>query len=502
MPNSSVSNPLFTTKPSAPALAVLSGLSLALIAFSQTGGIYDGDEGLHLVAALAVKSGRQPYVDFFYWHQPLYLYLASAWMSVFGESWRSVHVLSAMLTAAAAVLVGTFTPGFVKAPQWRTRFGVVAASLFALNVLVLKWGTIGHNYALCLVLSVAAFRLVIVAAQRPDLSLVFCGGLLAGGAMATSLLMALLGPILLIWFMLNNEAGNWKAKSACFVGAATIPFLPLMWLSLAAPYATFFDLIAHHLFYRVPVDDASEVHWEVLFSWLRSPQALLLVLLSALGLWSVGKGAGYDARARSHAYLCAAIVVAVGTFVAISHPPARTPYFVLVTPFLAILAALGTHASAQRLRTARAGSVTLAVLGFFVLAALGSLYRERSWVSEWSRVEAFAEAVNQVTPAHASFYTSYTFVYFAARHLPPPGLENGWASLMPIPPDLFATLSVIPAAEVAESVRSGGFYSTLLWRDDSRFNTATLEQAYTEARELDRYFVLRWNPASGDPSVR
>lgn len=467
-------------------------VSAALIAFSQTGAIYDGDEGLHLVAALAVKDGQRPYVDFFYWHQPLYLYLAASWMALVGESWRSVHVLSAVLTAACAVLVGTIGIGAGQMGTRQTLSGVVGASFFGLNVLVLKWGTIGHNYALCLLLSVAGFGLVIRTVRQPGVWGAFWTGFCAGGATATSLLVVPLAPMLLIWLILNNTAGDWRAKSVYFLGATMIPFLPLSWLALDAPYPTFFGLVAHHLFYRAPIDNVTALQWEILLSWSKSPQALMLILLSAIGLWAAVRHPDGKA-ARNHFYLCASLVIAIGIFVAVIHPPARTPYFVLTTPFLAMLAAAGTDALAQRVRPARPSWVVALMVGFFILSGVGSIYRERSWISEWARVESFAAAVNRVTPAEASFYTSYAFVYFAARHRPPPGLENGWASHMPLSADLLSSLRVMPASVASEKVRSGGFETTLLWRDDPRFDRATLERVYRQARDLDRYFVLRWD---------
>ena len=481
------------TLPPAARWLPLTIVSAALIAFSQTGAIYDGDEGLHLVAALAVKDGQRPYVDFFYWHQPLYLYLAASWMAVVGESWRSVHALSAVLTAACAVLVGTVGTGAGQTETRRTWSGVVGASFFGLNVLVLKWGTIGHNYALCLLLSVAALALVIRTVRQPGVWGAFWTGFFAGAATATSLLVVPLAPILLIWLVLNNTAGDWRAKSVCFMGAAVIPFLPVIWLAIEAPYPTFFGLVAHHLFYRAAIDNATTLQWEILLSWSKSPQALMLILLSAIGLWFAARAPHSDKAARNHFYLCASLVIAMGVFVTVIHPPARTPYFVLTTPFLAMLAAAGTDALAQRVRPARPSWLVALVVGFFILSGVGSIYRERSWVSEWARVESFAEAVNRVTPADASFYTSYAFVYFAARHRPPPGLENGWASHMPLSADLLSSLRVMPASVASEKVRSGGFDTTLLWRDDPRFDRVTLERVYRQARDLDRYFVLRWD---------
>src|SRR5688572_15568505 len=65
----------------------ITALAAALLTFSQTGVVFDGDEGLHLVAIHLVNAGQRPFADFFYWHEPLYLYLASAWTRIAGEGW-------------------------------------------------------------------------------------------------------------------------------------------------------------------------------------------------------------------------------------------------------------------------------------------------------------------------------------------------------------------------------------------------------------------------------
>jgi hypothetical protein len=294
--------------------------------------------------------------------------------------------------------------------------------------------------------------------------------------------------------ILNNNAGDWRRKAGAFLAAVLIPFLPLAWLVVEAPYQTYFGLIAHHLFYRAPVEAAAALHWEILLSWTTSPQALLLIALSGLGLRRLTRQRDSDVAARSQAFLCASLVAGIGAFAASVHPPARIPYFVLMTPFLAMLASAGSHALALRVRPPRTVGVMALLVGLFAVGAAHSVWRERAWVSEWARVERFAQAVNRVTPSHATFYTSYPFVYFAARHLPPPGLENGWASHMNLPLDGFETLRVLPASVVAERVRVGAFDATLLWRDDPRFAARALEQVYREGRDLDRYFVLRWEP--------
>ncbi|HWU41276.1 MAG TPA: hypothetical protein VN203_26785, partial [Candidatus Acidoferrum sp.] len=84
-------------------LAALVPVVAGLMAFSQTLAWY-GDEGMHLLAGQLVNAGKRPYLDFFYQHPPLYAYLTAGWMRVFGDNWRSAHVLSALLAGGCIFL--------------------------------------------------------------------------------------------------------------------------------------------------------------------------------------------------------------------------------------------------------------------------------------------------------------------------------------------------------------------------------------------------------------
>lgn len=83
---------------------LLASLTALLLAFSQSVAFY-GDEGFHLLAPRRVNTGRRLYLDFFYPHAPLYVYLSAAWMRVVVDTWRSVHALSALWTNTSIALV-------------------------------------------------------------------------------------------------------------------------------------------------------------------------------------------------------------------------------------------------------------------------------------------------------------------------------------------------------------------------------------------------------------
>src|SRR3954471_20967206 len=88
-------------------IAVVSLLGAGFAVISQ--GYYEhGDEGFYLVASQLVALGKRPYLDFYFQHCPLYPYPAAAWFWLFGSSWRSAHLLSALLPFLCAAMMSAF----------------------------------------------------------------------------------------------------------------------------------------------------------------------------------------------------------------------------------------------------------------------------------------------------------------------------------------------------------------------------------------------------------
>ena len=82
-------------------------LAVPLLAYSQTVA-YFGNEPFHLLAAQLINAGKKPYLDFFYQHPPLFAYLTAVWMRIFGETWRSAHLFSALLTVGCIIAVTNY----------------------------------------------------------------------------------------------------------------------------------------------------------------------------------------------------------------------------------------------------------------------------------------------------------------------------------------------------------------------------------------------------------
>ena len=251
---------------------LLASLTTLLLAFSQTVAFY-GDEGFHLLAARLVNTGRRLYLDFFYPHAPLYVYLTAAWMRAVGDTWRSVHASSALCTSASIALVTWYVFTRSRGSRWRRANAASAALLMGLNVLVVWYGTIGQPYGLALVLIVAAFLLVVASVDRVGGPRPFLAGLCAGTAAASLLLTAPVAPILCLWLLRHAGPGHRFKTGAYFLAGTGLPFLPLLWLMAHGPREVLFDVVGYHLLYRATwVDRSLSVRESLrtLASWLNS----------------------------------------------------------------------------------------------------------------------------------------------------------------------------------------------------------------------------------------
>lgn len=472
--------------------AVLAALSVGLLTFSQTVAWF-GHEGFYLLAAQLINAGKRPYVDFFYAHPPLYPYLNAAWMRVFGETWRSAHVLSALLTGASIVLVAGFVFTRFREPAWRLAGGVAAALLMGLHLHVLRFGTVAMPYGLCLFLSVASFRLVTEAMDRPRGFLPLWAGLCAGAAAAASRLAAPVGPLLFLWMVWHNRTGDRMKRCAQFLGGAAISFLPLLWLAVQAPRQVLFDIVEYQHYYfnsAVPTRVLTLHNLKVFQAWLNSTQDFLLVLLAAVGLLFLRERSEWDARQRAEFYLCAWLTGGLGVYLA-SYFPTFPHYFVLLIPFLSILASVGVYAIGSRVwNSTRPGWLVLGLLGLFAVGLAKSAYQQRLYLHPyWREIEAFAREVNRVTPSDGLVYANEA-TYFAARRLPPPGLENQYTLDLNLPPAFAASMHIVPQAQVDNWLAQGRFATVWIGADDPRVESLGLLRLYARRKEVKKAHIF------------
>jgi 4-amino-4-deoxy-L-arabinose transferase-like glycosyltransferase len=459
-------------------------LFLGLLVYSLTVAVA-WDEGFHLLAAQLIKAGKRPYLDFLFPQTALNAYWVAAWMRLFGESWRMVHALAAVLTAGAVLLTGDFVLRRFPILNWRLAAALTAAFATGLNVMVFQYGAIGQGYGLCLFLIVAAFRISIFTVERRTLLWPLLAGFTAGAAAASSLLTAPVGPVLLLWMTLQNRMGNRWMKSAAFVLGAFVPFLPLLWLFVQAPRLVRFNIFDYHLFFRqVEWEGAIRHDLEVLTSWIDSSQAVLLGLLALGGLLFIVRRSDWDRPKRAEFYLCGWLALALSVHISNAHPTFAR-YYLFTAPFLAILAAVGLYAAGSRLYTPDrpwAPVIMLTVLLFLGLAR--AIYNGHENMN-WHDFEQVAKKVQEVTPPRQLLLAD-EFVYFLLRRQPPSGMElEDSHKLNKLPPDLAAALHVLPRKELDQQVKLGRFSTVETCDDDSeRMEALHLPQLYSKKADV------------------
>jgi 4-amino-4-deoxy-L-arabinose transferase-like glycosyltransferase len=476
--------------------ALVAAVSAGLLLFSQTLAFY-GDEGFHLMAAKYINAGRTPYLDFYYQQAPLYAYLNAGWMRLFGDSWRSAHALSTLLTVGTLLLVAGFVFARVREPEWQAITAMIATLLTGLHAVVIQFGTIGQPYGLCLFLIVAAFRLAVAAVDRDKWWLPAGAGLCAGAAAASSLLAAPVAPIIFVWMVRHPAINNKRTQCARFLVGAVAPVLPVLWVAAQAPRQALFNIVEYHLLYRRP--SLTEAMWLDLHTvhsfWIGSVQGLLPALLAIVGLLFLAGRADWGPRRRAEFYLCGWLIAGQSLYLA-NTLPSFEQYFIFLIPFLSILAAVGVWAIGSQIWSARRPVLLMAlVVGLFAagLARPASLMQQDVSMN-WSDYEAIAREVNQVTPRDGLLWADDEFIYIAARRLPPPGLEStrGLESV-PLPSALAAGLSIAHFSQRCEWLRTGRFDTVVLdGAENPIAKTLGLSRLYAGQKQLNNY-ALYWD---------
>jgi hypothetical protein len=472
-------------------LLVVAILELALLIYSQAVA-YWGDESLHLVAGLLMNAGKRPYLDFFYHHPPLFAYLVFVLMRVFGESWRVVHAASALLTGGCVLLTSLYVFRRTRDAQSPVTLPIVAALLVGLNCYVICFGTVALPYGFCLFFAVAAFVLITESVDQKGNMFAFAAGACAAIASAAYLLTAPIVPLLFVWMILNNRKGTRGRKCAWYLVGLAIPFLPLLWLVVRSPHQVWFDLVEYHLFHRAGRDLDVWFNLREIAGWFVSIQGVILVGLAALAFFSTRWRDKFDKRLRPELHLLFALVLALCILISIARPTSSF-YFVLITPFLAMLAAFGLCALWIRVRTSlRFVCVLLLVLAYAGgLSAQRYIWRRQTSYTDHRVVANIAKTVGEVTPAAGMIY-AFEAVYFEGHRLPPPGLENRFN----------------PASQADEWLKAGRFDTVCIGSTNPRVETFKLLERYAKRQTINMNgppFYILWGknaPPSGEGEAR
>jgi len=462
--------------------AVVALVGAGLIVYARTLA-FVWDEGFHLLAAQLILRGKKPYLDFCFPQTPLNAYFNAGWMRLFGQSWRAVHMLATLALIGSILLTADFI--LVRCPvrRWRLPGSIAAVMLLALNRSVVEFATAGQAYAMCMLFSVAAFRVTILAVEREGLLLPFAAGLLIGSGSACSLLIAAAAPVLLIWMLRYSQPGNRLARTAVFLVGAAIPFVQVVWLFVQAPRLVFFNIIQYQAFYRrVNWGPATQQDLEVALSWVDSTTALVIVVLMAASLVFIAKKSCWSASQRSQFYLCGWLALAMSAELMTAHPTFAR-YFIVVAPFLAILAVPGLYVIDWQIFKPDEPMWPMAMLACLLSLGLAKgLYDHRD-MTTWKDTEKVAKKVEEVTPPGAPLLAE-ELMYFVTRRPPPSGMEFSYSHQLELPPAQAAALHIISNAELKRLV-AARTYVTAESCDSDVMDSLKLATMYVHKEDIE-----------------
>jgi hypothetical protein len=488
---------------------ILCGIVLLMgagyILYSQTWA-FAWDEGFHILTAQLIKDGRLPYIDFFFPQTPLNAFWNAAWMRLFGDSWRMVHAVAAVEAIGAVFLTADFVYRHMPVPRWRLPSSLLVAVLVASNIQVLQFGPVGQGYALALLLSVGAFRLAVWAVGVSNPLAAALAGMAASAAAGATLLAAPYAPVLLLWLVVYNRAGQRWMKAVAFLVGAMVAWLPVLWLFLQSPRVVRFNIFDYHMRYReVDWSDAIPHDIDVLTSWLESSQALVLGLLAIAGLayiisvarrgpqayaTSINATEGqrhlpqiaWDRARRSELYLFAWLTLAEIIHIARAHPTFAR-YFLLVVAPVSILAVTGLYVVGSRLgRPDRPWWAVAPTMLLVLLAIARATYDERDTM-HWSDLVKITDKIKQVTPPGATLLADES-IYFLTNRIPPEGLEHRDSHKLKLDSGFAKTLHVMSKADLKKKV-AGGAFATVQSCDDDEMTDLGLDDLYEHNAEFD-----------------
>ncbi|MBV8844634.1 MAG: hypothetical protein JO307_17645 [Bryobacterales bacterium] len=463
-------------------------LAAVLLAYSQTFA-FAWDEGFHLLAAQLIKQGRRPYLDFALAQTPLNAYWNGGWMRVFGDKWRGIQTMDALVTTSALMLAA----GFLRS-RWREQsgWGTVALLLAGASPLVFEFGTIGQAYAIGLLMIVLAFRLATDCVRRNRTLLAAAAGFCSAAAAGSTLLTAPAAPVLLLWLIVCSPRQARWSRIAAFAGGAAIAITPILVLVAESPQRVIFDMFRYHMFYRRSDWPGSTRHdLEIFASWVDSPRGIMFAILSASGLWFILKKSGWDHATRREFYLAGCLAAALGLYVSTAHPT-FVQYYVFAIPFLAILSAVGLYAIAMRLSPARA---TWLAAGVSIWACMGlakEIYDKREDQS-WPRMEAVARKVDLVTAPGAPLYAD-EHIYFLTKRTPPPGNEYISSHKLRLPKPLSEMVHIVPQPEWDRRIMAGEFATVETCEEEDWIKKRKLTEIYKQREEVSECTVF-WDRA-------
>ena len=441
------------------------------------------DEGYHLLAAQLILLGKRPYLDFVFPQTPLNAYWNALWMGILGQSWRPIHLIAALETMAAVYITADFVLRRFPFAGWRLAAALTTVVVFGLNDAVFKFGAVAQPYGICLLLSAASLRSAVAAVERESRWLAALAGACAAGAAASSLLTAPVVPVLLVWTWFYSTPARRLGSCLSLLGGAVVPFLPSVWLLLHGPEQVIFGTIAYQLLYRrLDWPGAIDHDAGVMLSWVDSGQALILIVLSLGALGFVRSRKDWTRLQRAPFYLCGWMALALAFHISQAHPTFAW-YYLLMLPFLGVLAPLGLYALGSKL--GYADRPFMALLPVAVLGVLGlakSVHAEWGYI-RWSSYEELAARVDAVSAPQTRIFADEQ-IYFLTRRMPPEGQEIEDSHKMILPAQKAALLHIVPRADAYRHIKEG-YFGTVVMCDDDAINDLDLAHRFSHQESFE-----------------
>ena len=439
-------------------------ISTGIFVYSQTMA-FVWDEGFHLVAAQLIAWGKTPYIDFAFPQTLLNAYFNAGVLRFVSHNWHAIHAFDALFVAAAVWLTATYVMRSFPEPRWRLSCAIVVACFVGLDTVVVSFGPIAQAYGSGLLLVVVAFRLTIVAIDRPSVWLTFVAALAAGAAAGSTLLTAPVIPVLLLWLLVCNREGSRRSKFVAFCVGVVIPFLPELLLLARAPRQTFFNVVRYQaLFRRVNWGDVASHDFDVFTDWTVSAQTLLLGFLAIIGALFIVKKSRWPRPVRNEFYLAAWLSIALGAYIGTAHPTFGR-YFIFMIPFTAILATAGFYYTASQLISPDQPRWPTAILVFILLVSATKYVFDDRDATNWHDYEKIAAKVKEVTvPGHE--FMADEMVYFLLRLTPPSGMEFSYSHKIELPPQQARLYHIISLAQLKKQIQGGRFETVETCKDE------------------------------------
>ena len=313
-----------------------------------------------------------------------------------------------------------------------------------------------------------------------------------------SLLTAPFAPLLLVWACFNsagidrNEFKGALKRPLVFMGAAALPFLPLLGLFAKSPRQVLFGVFQYHAFYRAADwPGAGKQNIDVVTAWMNNYEAVLLIGLAGLGLSYIVGRSGWDARKRQEFFLCVWLVLVESAYLCIPKPTFGR-YYMLVMPFLAMLGAVGLYAVAAQIGTLMRPWRYPLILALVMVGAFAKYSFDAASDYSWPDIKKAAAKVDAVTESGAPLYADEQ-IYFLTKRTPPSGMEYADSHKLHLPDATANTMHVLSTDRVAAQVAAGRFATVAICNNDDLIMTLGLPGVYTKRADVAGCGIF-WGP--------